>query len=386
MVEIRTYKTGLRAPDTLLKGISSLAREREVLRFLERNGKGEFDAFLKATSGLQHSPREVKNWYKNIFVKRNGKPPGEIKRAVEANDAAFHALKAQDPRFKDAFTGKDIKQGSGTATPDPAFISLHDYNHLAGESFKMTCATVNTIAMETVEALPGAWEDEVAGAFVNVGENGKDIKEGSLRKYPEKAIAHYLGRHGNVELTAFEQAAAMLKVHEDMRGKVDEARGLLFSPDHDFYNAEMSYLYTYSVPKALLYHLSSTWNVDLKWARNTLVGWRRKIDSLLPVKCQVESLVDIFSSLAEHAGKLVEDEDQLKVIGILQRKRVLHLLSTCYPRNRAWIFPHSSMQGTVVPTKPCGKRSSHGRKPCAPLSASTPPRSPRTKSWRRSRC
>ncbi|MHA1683155.1 MAG: hypothetical protein ACTSUE_19605 [Promethearchaeota archaeon] len=129
-----------------------------------------------------------------------------------------------------------------------------------------------------------------------------------------------------MELTAFEQAAAMMQVHGDTCKKVDEVRGLLFSPDHDFYNAHLSLLYTYSGPRSLLYYLSSKWSVERNWVRNTLVGWRRKIDPLLPAKCRVEPLVEVFSSRATHAKGFAKNEDQVKVIGILERKRVLHLL------------------------------------------------------------
>ena len=326
MVELRTYKTGLRVPSSLRSGITSLVLERQVLRFLEKHGDAGFDVFLKETSSLSNAPQDVKDMYGPLYARWNGCSKREIKKRLSGNLRELQGLKGADPRFIKAFTAKDIKPASGTATPDPEHISRHDYCRLAGESFKATCATVNTIAMEAVDALPGEWEDVVSGAVENAGRNGKGIKEGSLRKYPEKAIAHFLGRHGNVELTAFEQAAGMLQVHEDMRGKVDEARELLFSPDHDFYNAEKTLLYTCSVPKAFLYYLSSKWNVDIRWVRNTLVGWRRKIDPLLPVKCQAEPFVETFSSLADHAKGFVEGEDQIKVVGILERKRLLHLL------------------------------------------------------------
>jgi transcriptional regulator with GAF, ATPase, and Fis domain len=98
---------------------------------------------------------------------------------------------------------------SGTATPDPAAISLHDYCRLAGESLKMTCAHLDSIAREVAPLLPASADEFIAVASANAASKGSTITEGSLRTYPEKAIAHYLGRHGNVELTAFEQVAAM---------------------------------------------------------------------------------------------------------------------------------------------------------------------------------
>ncbi|MHC4229169.1 MAG: hypothetical protein ACYSW0_17215 [Planctomycetota bacterium] len=326
MVEIRTYKTGLRAPATLVTGISSLVRERQVLRFFKKHGNAGFDSFLDATSGLSRAPCDVKKRYQGIYKRWSERAKKDIDAGLHENIEALEGLKGSNPGYHNTFTRKDVAPVSNTASPDPALISLHDYCRLAGESFKMACATINTIAMEAVGSIPGTWDDVVAGAVTNAGLLGNDIKEGSLRKYPEKAIAHYLGRHGNIELTAFEQAAAMMQVHEDTCGKVDETRNLLFSPDHDFYNAHLSYLFTYSVPRSLLYYLSSKWSVERNWVRNTLVGWRRKIDPLLPAKCRVEPLVAVFSSLATHVKGFAKDEDQVKVIGILERKRVLHLL------------------------------------------------------------
>jgi len=139
-------------------------------------------------------------------------------------------------------------------------------------------------------------------------------------------VGHLKGRHGNIELTAFEQVAVMMEVYRDTCEKVGTARELLFSQEHDFYNADLSLLYTYSVPRVFLNYLAARWSVDAKWVRNQLVGWRRKIDSMLPVKCQVEPLVELFSSLASHAKSFARSENQLKIIGTLERKRLLHFL------------------------------------------------------------
>ena len=326
MVELRTYKTGLRAPSTLLNGITGLVRERQVLRFLEKDKNVKFDSFLESCSGLSNAPGDVKEDYHEVFKRWEGCSASKIKDGLGVNLAKLDGFKERNQLYFTTFNRKDISAISNTATPDPALISLHDYCYLAGESFKMTCATINTIAMEAIDAIPESWADVVTGALANIERNGNDIKEGSLYKYPEKAIAHFLGKHGNIELTAFEQVATMMQVHEDTCEKVDDVRRLLFSTGHDFYNADLSFLYTYSVPRVLLHYLAKKWSVERNWVRNILVGWRRKIDALLPVKCQVEPLVELFSRLADHARNFVKSEEQLKLVGILERKRLLHFL------------------------------------------------------------
>ena len=67
MVELRTYKTGLRAPQTLLAGLAALVRGRQVLRFLEVHGDAGFGKFLEDTSCLSNAPRDVKEGYERLY-------------------------------------------------------------------------------------------------------------------------------------------------------------------------------------------------------------------------------------------------------------------------------------------------------------------------------
>ena len=331
MVELRTYKTSLRAPASLVGGISSLVAEREVLRYLEAEPGGNFDGFCRRKSGMERAAVVVGTRYRVMIEQWSRRTPGEIEAALDANARAIVVLKDHGQAISSmaGFTRDTITAASGTATPDPASISLHDYHRLAGESLKMTCAHVDSIAREVAPLLPASMDDLVAIASANAVSNGSAISEGSLRKYPEKSIAHYLGRHGNVELTAFEQVAAMMEVYRDTRAKVEVARKLLFDGDgsHDFDGVAPALLYTCTVPRHFMMYLARAWNVEPGWVRNTLVGWRRKVDGLLPASCQVESLPAAFGVLADRARGLAGGDDaQLEVIGILERKRVLHLL------------------------------------------------------------
>ncbi len=331
MVERRTFKTSLRAPTSLVHGFSCRVMEREVLRYLHATPGGNFDGFCRRKHGLDRATVATRDRYRDVITMWMHCSPAAIEAALATNARAIATLKDKKVALSGEakFTRRAIAAISDTATPDPAAISLHEYCRLASESLKMTCAHLDSIARDVAPLLPASVDELVAVASANAAMTGSTITEGSLRKYPEKAIAHYLGRHGNVELTAFEQVAAMMEGYRDTRGKVDFTRDLLFDDDgsHDFSGVAPALLYTCTVPRHALVYLARAWNVEPEWVRNTLVGWRRKVDGLLPASCQVESLATAFAALARQVVAIAgSDEARVKVIGILERHRVLHLL------------------------------------------------------------
>jgi len=332
-MERRTYKTSLRAPASLRDGLSGLVVQREVLRYLQAEPDGDVAGFCRRKRGLACAASVASERYRAAIEAWRGCTPAGIEAALAENARAIAGLKGRDPSFSRAgrITRASIAMAAGTATPDPATISLHDYCRLAGEGLKMTCAHVDSIAREVAPLVPESMDELVAAAAAKAMANGSEITAGSLRKYPEKAIAHFLGRHGNVELTAFEQVAAMMEVYRDTREKVTFARQLLAGGsgdgDIDFDGVVPALLYTCTVPRHFVTYLARAWHVEPGWVRNTLVGWRRKVDKLLPPSCRVESLGEAFHELAARAMALAgSDEAQVKVIGILERKRVLHML------------------------------------------------------------
>jgi hypothetical protein len=82
----------------------------------------------------------------------------------------------------------------------------------------------------------------------------------------------------------------------------------------------------YSLPKYLLWYVSHAWKVDLDWVRDTLVGWRRKMDPHLPIKFQVEPLTALMKDLAGHYKAQVSGEEEIRLISRLQKRHLLHLL------------------------------------------------------------
>ena len=72
--------------------------------------------------------------------------------------------------------------------------------------------------------------------------------------------------------------------------------------------------------------MAKAWNVDSQWVSDTIVGWRRKLDSLLPERFQIEPLPDLFLELADYYKGFARNLEDVKVISILQKNHVLHLL------------------------------------------------------------
>ncbi|MBD3228689.1 MAG: hypothetical protein GF329_10940 [Candidatus Lokiarchaeota archaeon] len=158
----------------------------------------------------------------------------------------------------------------------------------------------------------------------------------NLNRWPYKAAAVYLETSRNIDMIALEQMTSMMEVYRDLCAKVQQVKTLLYSPTFDsnaksdttpdFSDAVHVLTYYYSIPGHLLGYLAYRWKVDREWVRNTLVGWRRKADSHLPIKMRIEPLTDLMEDLATHCKKFFTSDDEIKVIGILQKNHVLHVI------------------------------------------------------------
>jgi len=178
--------------------------------------------------------------------------------------------------------------------------------------------------VKNIDKLP-----EKRDALIQVALATTKISKSLLSARSYKAASAYLGSGRNIDQLAMEQMTGMMEVYRNTRNKVDYVRNLLYLKQDDVtdFSAVLPILMTYySLPKYFLYYLAKAWKVDLGWVRNTLVGWRRKIDPHLPVKFQVESLTAVMNELANHCKAQVTSEDELRVIGLLQKRHVLHLI------------------------------------------------------------
>jgi len=300
--EIATYKVGLRVPDTLLSEQNALVMEREVIRYLLRNPNAKFAVFPKAKSS-------VADKYRKIFNKYAGRPKVYLERSLADNDLRLKKLLKNSGAFDfNSFTNKAVpkfvKHEKGVRkfiSPTPMDISLRNYQYLAASSLKLIGAHINSIILDAIKHLP------------------------NLNKRSRREISRLTGHGGNIDETAYYILENVLIAFADLKDKVEDVSSLLSG---DFYDVLPVLLSFYSVPNHFRKYLSKKWKVDAGWVRNTLVGWRRRLDPLLPKKFRIEELTGMFSDLAGYYSGFAEarNDDDIKVISVLQKRHVLHLL------------------------------------------------------------
>jgi hypothetical protein len=341
------YKVGMRVPESLLAPFTALTREQQVLRFLLKWHNSAFtvrqqsrvpalakpfptrveegvEAFQRYAT-LHGAPTTVLATYERHLKTYIALTPVQLHKALQEVQAAITQQKAQNTQLAvPDFTGKDLPTFRDPAHPLPSEISLHDYQFQANRSMKMIGAHLNQFAETHIDQLPTTRTELIQAAVKH-----SRIAVHNLERYPYKAASIYLKTGSNLAQMALAQMTTMMEVWRNMRDKVEFAKQLLFptsdgAPDFSEHVPVLLSFYSVSVP--LLKYLAATWHVELGWVRNTLVGWRRKIDPCLPAPLQIEPITALMVDLAAHCQKYAQSEDERKVIGRLQRKHLLHLL------------------------------------------------------------
>jgi predicted RNA-binding Zn-ribbon protein involved in translation (DUF1610 family) len=326
---LRTYKTGLKLPASLLEPFTQLVREREILQFLRKypdNFSKKQAQKLHETAADCRTPTEQKwecfRWHKNLhqaaeaiqgeyrtlFENYQVKSPQAIEDLLQANQRQIAFFTRTDLQYDSKLTLQ--RRISHPAKPQPTEISLHDYQLLARQSLKQLCGLSRTYAVENIQQLP------------------------LDTPLTERQVTTLLGNKANHLHSVSTQMAMMMNVGNTIRQKVRDVKELLRPAsvnEGDFREMLPIYLAFYSVPTHFRNYLAKRWQVDPQWVRNTLVGWRRKIDPRLPPKMQIEPLTAFMEDLATYCVQFCREDQERKVIGILQRKHALHLLPTPLP-------------------------------------------------------
>ncbi|TFG12848.1 MAG: hypothetical protein EU535_05720 [Promethearchaeota archaeon] len=335
---LRTYKVGLRVPESLLTPQNRLIRIREILQFfrkihmnqLKSEISSNFNGFIRYKH-LEGANSDVRKIYKCEYEKYKDFTLREIFQELALNKKEINKLRWRNKTLNSRlFKTSDVPRFSDASQPVPKDISLYDYQSLANRSFKMVCKYLNMLAHHFISKVPADSQLLIEQALSNAQKKEKKITRSSLVSYPEMAIANVLGRYGNLDQIAFSQMADALKAHNDTTTKLEYVRKLLFpenGSDPDFSEIVPALLAYYSVPNYLKRYLAKVWNVDASWVRNMIVGWRRTIDSFLPLKFQIERLSGVFTKLANFCMKYASTEDEIKIIKRLQKHKLLHLLS-----------------------------------------------------------
>lgn len=322
---MRTYKTGLKLPASLLDPFNELVQKREVIQFLLKKHTKRFSKKqLQKLSGFASKFKGLKNlkWesfkihknlqfssqstivkYKTIFMKYLSLSQQELEVLLQKNKNNIDFYKRNDLIFNSNLSLKGVIKDP--ANPTSTEISLSDYQNISRKYFKHLCGNSHKYALNNIKALP----------------NDENLTE--------RKVTALLGNGDNHLHSVSAQMATMMNVNKDMRKKLEYVRSLLRDTNGtDFQDLIPIYVSYYSVPNHFRKYLSKVWYVDSQWVRNTLVGWRRKLDPHLPKKMRVEPLTQLMAELASYCKEFCQTEDETKVIGILQKKHVLHLCNT----------------------------------------------------------
>jgi hypothetical protein len=314
----------------LIHPFNRLVREREILQFLRkyptvRLSKKQSQQLhevaanynhpeqrkwkcFEARKNLIHASEAIRSEYWEIFVNYGDRPLQDLEDLLQENQKKIELFTRSNLRYNAELTLKGLIEDP--AKPKPTEISLHDYQTLARKYFKHLCGTSRTYALENIERLP-------------LGE-----------KLTERKVTTLLGNKANHLHSVATQIATMMNVGNDARQKATFVRALLQANrdiGSEFQDVLPVYLSFYSIPTHFRNYLATIWQVDGQWVRNTLVGWRRKVDPRLPQKVQIEALTAFMEALAQYCGRFCREEKELRIISILQQKQVLHLLPTNIP-------------------------------------------------------
>ncbi|MGV9171474.1 MAG: hypothetical protein ACOC35_02740 [Promethearchaeia archaeon] len=336
---LRTYKVGLRVPESLLEGQNKLIRKIEMLKFfikakrhrLDPDISSDFSGFrIYKNLGDRKSP--ASKIYKRLFKHYKSYTLEELNGELIVTKQNLHNTleKKHEALLTAPFTRNGLPRFDDPANPRPHEMSLHTYQSLATRSFKMVCKYLNDLAEKYIHHIPLDKEEFITRSLHKAQQQGKEISRRSLEAYPEMAVANFVERYGNMDQIAFSHISAAMDAHRELQTKFSLVRRLLFPEQGqtaDFSEEIPVFLAYYSVPNHLKRYLGKAWRVEPSWVRNLLVGWRRKLDPLLPFKFRIEPLTALFSRLADFCKQYAHTEEEIKVISTLQDNHVLHLFS-----------------------------------------------------------
>ena len=327
---MRTYKVGLRVPESLLREQNALVVELEVLNHVrtELRGKKPSNLFSGKVSCCS---REVRKKYENALNRYKGvrslqQADMEISRVSRA---LKHLLKKSKALNSLNFSRTDVPSFQDPSAPSVKEISLTDYQTLARASLKLLCKHLNDQILNEIQRIPRIKQIFVDLAFQTSQKEGRKYTMSQIKSRFEIALANITGIHSNIGRTAFYQLGMAMKVYFDLRDKVEFVRQRIDDSrpsSVDFSGVIPVLLSFYSLPNHLRKYIARSWRVDSEWVRNTLIGWRRKLDPSLPIEFQVEPLTERFTRLADSFKESAQNEEEVRVLSKLQEKHVLHLL------------------------------------------------------------
>ncbi len=342
---IATYRTSLSNLPEQKQGITDLVREKEVLRYLERE-------LLLKNSNFSSREREKITRTQNNFVTKY-KSNATIQKIYDSICCKYMGLSLQ--QIRDHIKSNDIKIKTitgnyNTTNPRPYFNqilknpqkSINEINYLAGESFKLICNDIRKIAENTSKeiiqrfkqnGLPLTYDTLFSEGMTAYNSNHKPLSQASFRNRPENLFKGLMNDFSNRSDIAFKHLAkAYLGFFSLSEEKVPLVRDILFN-QKEFHSTKPYALLCYTSPSSyLLTVLAKRWKVDYNWVKNTLISWRRKMDNYLPEQFQINHVIKYNNAIVQNIRSVFVSRndmlynDFIKITSILQKKHMLHLL------------------------------------------------------------
>ena len=321
-------------------------RDQQVLKFFHRLIPGKFNEkwfkkfseleivyhdketlhfeMFKAYINIQDAPRQLVEIYFGIYQKYKDLSLPEVKALIKELKEKIKTGNKKDRNYYNApITRSSCPNFKDPANPTLDEISLHDYQQLVSGSFKMVCRHINTVAESYADRFPADRDELIAKAH----EMNNNFSIDWLNSRPYKAAGVYFSDMSNLDAMAFEQLAAMMEVYADMRDKVDHVKDKLTDMNLDFSDVPVVILMFKSPPGYFTNYLAKAWGVDRRWVRNTIMGWRSKIDSMLPEDFRLDELAKLMTDLADFCKAFTTTDEEIKVIYTLHRRHLLHLIN-----------------------------------------------------------
>jgi hypothetical protein len=320
---------GLRVPESLLREQNELIVELEILNRIRNKLRGKPSKLVggkvsksSLTVKEKYRKAEAKYLYVGTLTQANidiTRVRNAIKQLHWKNPLlnTNHFKKTQVPAFRKL------------EAPTVQEISLTDYQNLTTKSLKMVCKHLNDQVLNQIHKIPRVKKEFINLALHISRREGRGYTLNQIKKRFEIALANIAGIHSNMGRTAFYQLGMALKAYFDLLDKIEfvtERLNPALPSNADFSGEIPILLAFYSIPNNLRKYVARSWNVDAQWVRNTLVGWRRKLDNLLPIEFQIEPLTEKCRQIAEVFKTFARNEEDIKLISQLQGKQVLHLL------------------------------------------------------------
>ncbi len=151
-------------------------------------------------------------------------------------------------------------------------------------------------------------------------------------RYMKQFIIAYRSYNNNedkgkfLRLTFDKHIKPLLLAYRDSIGKVKKF--FKYLDDSELREPIATFLTFGQVSRFLRTVISNRWRgLNTVWIRDTLVGWRRKLEKAFPKNLQLDKFNRVYNTLGDYLRKFKPDTNLHKVISSLERFKILHLLN-----------------------------------------------------------